>query len=140
METMANANKTPLKKLDFEYGFRPVYYFSRLTGFWPFSIIRHSDGTIQKARIGFFDILWSILLICLYLIFAFFAYEVLKVGRDKNEDNIRFYVYNVFKMGSVLFGIFGIILDMRNRNKLVDILRKFNTFDNEVSILFTDFS
>lgn len=136
MESLANAKNTQLRKFDFEYGFRPVYYFLRFTGLWPFSIIHHSNGKIQRARIGSTDILWLILITCLNLILAFFAIEILMSEQGIQEKRNQFILFSIFKMCSVLFEIFAIVLDIINRNKLVDILRKFNTFDNEVSIFF----
>lgn len=126
MEAWTNAKSTQSRKYNFEYAFRPIYYFSRLT------------GRIQKARIGFFDFLWSILVISLNLLFAFLAYGRMKVRREKNTIRIRSIVFNMFQIGSLLFGAIDIILDVINRQKLVDILRKFNEFDNEVRFPFTE--
>ena len=124
------------KYLNFEHGFRPAYYFSRFVGLWPFSIVHHSNGTIQRAWVGFFDGLWFIISICLKLALAFRACERLKTVREKPANRIRFIEDNTYDMSCFLVGVIATVLDMINRNKLVDILRKFNAFDNEVRFFF----
>lgn len=133
----ANANNARLRKFNFENVFRPVLQFLHIAGLWPFSIKHYSNGKIRRARVGFFDIAWSILILCFDLVIVFSTFKKLKSGRAKDENRIRFVVYNAFKMTFLLFGAFGILLDVINRNKLVDILQKFNTFDNEVRFIFT---
>lgn len=130
---MANANNIQLKQTNFESGFRPAYYFSRFAGLWPFSIMHHSNGKIHRARVGFFEILRSILAICLNLTLLLDVYIEVKAGREKNTIRIQFVMFNIFKMSSLLFCAIVIMLNMINRNKLIDILGKFTTFDNEVS-------
>lgn len=132
METLANARMIPLKKFSFEHAIRPVYYFSRLTGQWPFSVIHDSKGTLQRARVGFFDILWPILVICINLTLSLDSFDQLKEDQEKNVIRIRSAVEYLLDMCSFLFVAIGIVLGVINCNKLVDILRKFNAFDKEV--------
>lgn len=136
METLANAKIIPLRKLSFEYAIRPVYYFSRLTGQWPFSVIHDPNGTLQRARVGFFDILWPILMMCLNLILSLDSYDQLKGEQEKNVIRIRSAVEYLLDMCSFLFVAIGIVLGVINCNKIVDILRKFKAFDNEVRHFF----
>lgn len=139
MDTLADAANVHLNESNFEHAFRPIYYFSHLAGLWSFSIIRDSSGKIQRARMNFFAISWSILFICLNLTLAFSTYVKLKAGLEKIEDQLRFIVLNTFLMISLLCGVFGIVSDVVNRHNLVDILIKFNTFDSEVRLVFRDF-
>lgn len=133
METLANANNAQLRKFNFEYSFRPVYYFSRFAGLWPFSIIHDTNGKIQEIRFCFFDVLWSISVICLNLTLSFSTYKKLMSRREHRKNDIALVIFYVSKTTYLLIGVFGIVLDMFNRNKLVDILVKLNKFDNEVS-------
>lgn len=133
MDTLETPNNVSPKKLNFEHVFRPVYYFSRFAGLWPFSIIRSSNGSIQKARCGPCDILWLVLVVCFNLTLALDAYEQLKAEREEHEVRIRFVVDSIFEISSFLFITIGIVLDAINRNTLVLILKKFNTFDLMVS-------
>ena len=139
MDALVNEDSFLWKHSNFEHGFRPAYYFSRFAGLWPFSIIHHSNRPILRARIGFFDGLWFILSICLKLTLAFYAYEILKTGREKHTNRIIFIVDNMCDISCCLFGVIATVLDMINRNKLVDILQKFNAFDDEVRFLYTIF-
>lgn len=132
METLAGEEKVQMRKFNFEYAIRPIYYFSRLSGLWPFSIVRDSNGKIQRARIGFFDILWPILLICLHLKLSLEYYEDFRATVKNHVIRIRFVVFCILDMTSFLFITIEIVLNGINRNKLVDILGKFDTFGNEV--------
>lgn len=133
---MAKSKNAPLKKLNFEHAFRPIYYFTRIAGLWPFSIIHDSNGRIQKTRVGLSDILRSILVICMNLTLIFFTIK--KLNR-KYESSLPFAGLNMFKIVSLLTGTFQIVFDLINRKKLISILRKFSAFDNEVRRFFTDF-
>lgn len=134
MRTMATENqmKIQIKKFNFEHAIRPVYYFSRLTGQWPFSIIHNANGKIQRARVGFFEILWSILVICLNLTVSLDSYEDFKAEQEKHPIRIRFIVGDVLDMSSVLFITIGIVLGIINRKRLVNVLKKINAFDSKV--------
>lgn len=133
--TVAN-NSQRIKELNFEYGFRPVYNFSRLVGLWPFSIIHHSNGSILRASVSYFDGLRFISIVCLYLTLAYFSYEKLTAIQEKNEVYISHAVSYLFQISCFLYGICAIVLDTINRNKLVNILQKFIEFDKEVGFLF----
>lgn len=137
MDTLVDLSSAETKQSNFEHGFRPVYYVSRLAGLWPFSIRHNSDGTIQRAHISFFDGLWFAIAFCLNLTFTITACARLKTGIEANGNEkgtlqLRIIIYDVLQTTSLLFGTIGIVLDMINRNKLVDILEKIIQFDNEV--------
>lgn len=132
MASLASASTVPPKKLNFEYVFRPAYYYSRFAGIWTFSITHDSNGSIQRARVGFFDILWPIFVICSNSVLAFSAYQSFMAEREKYANTTRYIAENIFQMSCFLFVAIGIVLNVINRNRLVDILRRLNTFDNEV--------
>lgn len=133
MGTLVNTKNIQLRKLNFEHAIRPIYYSTRFAGLWPFTIVHDSNGNIQKARVGLSDVLWSILFICFHLTLAFYTYKKVKTTQLR-ENQLRFIVLNVFLLSSLLVGILGIIIDMINSEKIVDILRKFNAFDKEVRL------
>lgn len=127
----AKMEATP-RKFNFEYVFRPAYYYSRFAGLWTFSITHDSNGIIQSARLGFFDILWPIIVICLNLTLAFFANKSFVTKREKFPNSTRFIAENIFHISCFLFVIIGIVLNIVHRNRLMNVLRKLNTFDNDV--------
>lgn len=139
MEPLANAIVAPLKKLNFEYAFQPIYQFLRFIGLWPFSVIHYSNGKIHKARMRVFDVLRSTSIICLNLLLSVERYKHLRAGQAVQAMRIRFTAFNVFHRCSFLFTAIGSILNVVNRNRLVDLLKKFNTFDNEVRNVFFAF-
>lgn len=124
-----------IKKINFSYGIRPMYYFSRTVGLWPFSIISNSNGMIRRAQIGVCDIMWFLISICLFIwaIFIFFDQTYL---RDKRFGSVTLVGFLVFQTMSLGFGMFAIILDLFNRNKLIGILQQFTKFDKQVSCYF----
>lgn len=121
-------------KLSFEHAFRPVYNFTRIFGLWPFSFIQDSHGSIQRTRIKFLDILRSILKIILDLTLIFITYRTLTQETYLNDAHLA--MLNIYKISSLLTGIFGIAFHLIIRNELLGILVKFNTFENEVRGFF----
>lgn len=47
-----------LKKENFEYCFRPIYYFSRAYGQIPFTITYYKNGAIDGVKIYKRDYIW----------------------------------------------------------------------------------
>lgn len=122
-----------LQQLNFEYGFRPIYYFSRAVGLWPFSICHNSTGAVQSARIRRFDGVWFLVSMCFHMLALFYYYRNMVDLEDSNKTILTFSIlYSLFQTKALLIGAVGIILDMRNRHKLVNLLGKFIIFDNEV--------
>lgn len=119
----------------FEYAFQPIYYFSRIAGLWPFTIVLSSNGSVEKSRVRLFDVLWFFISIFVYLTALFYAYKDIK--DLKSADSITFTLFFMFKIISLLFGLCGVVLDMFNRNKLINILKKFAAFDDEVGCIFS---
>lgn len=133
MEALAHTN--------FEYGFRPIYYFSRIAGLWPFSFVHHLNGTIQNARISRLDGTWFFISVCLHLLAIFYSHLDLDLV-DKNDSNITTItfgtLYMLYRMISLLIGAVGIALDMINRHELANIMGKFIIFDNGVGYSIHD--
>lgn len=133
MEVLAHTKKGKQKIYNFEYGFRPIYYFSRFAGLWPFSIVHHSNGTIQNARISRLDGVWFSISMCFHLLAIFCSYLDSDDLNDTHATTVTFCIlYFLYRVQSLLIGVFGIILDMLNRHRLANILGGFIIFDNEV--------
>lgn len=125
-----------LKQHTFEYGFRPVYYFSRAVGLWPFSIHRNSSGTIQSARISALDGVWFSISMFIHVLAMYtFLKIMLDLESTNSKDKTIFafaMLYALFRILCLLIGAIGTVLDMVNRRKLTNILRKLIIFDKEV--------
>lgn len=118
-------------KLDFAYTFRPVYYFSRIFGFLPFTIVYNANGSIQGPKVRVFDITWFMLSIALYILSAFMHFR--SIENLKSQSFVLIVGdFLLLKLGLV-FCILVIVMDMCNRFKLVEILKQFNSFDDKVS-------
>lgn len=44
-------------------------------------------------------------------------------------------IFQISQIPPFLFGAVGIVLDLLNRNRIITILKDFNTFDTEVSMI-----
>lgn len=121
------------RNINFEYSIRPIYYFARAFGLLPFSVIRNSNGEIQKPHVGVINLLLFVISICWYLILAYSCYL-----------NVTFLLYNpktsfILVFGDYLLLIVGlisttlfIVMDMVNRTRLVDVLKRLTVFDQKV--------
>lgn len=120
-------------KADFVYSFKPIYYFSRVCGLMPFSIIYDSSHKIHKIKVCAFDVLWFVISIYLYLYVAFISYKEMTYPKSRNmPKNIMILGDSFILIFVLLFGAMNIIIDMCNRVKLSEILRMFTAFDEEV--------
>lgn len=126
-----------IRKFNFAYTFRPVYYFCRVFGLMPFKITYYSNGTIHGFEIATFDIIWFIMSMAFNLILVYYM-----VDNSEHVENLKSmsiilvggdFILQVFSM---IFDIIFIIMDMCISAKLVRILQKINAFDEEVSELF----
>lgn len=124
-------NDNPPGKLNWSFAFRPIYYFLRVYGFMPFTIVYDSIGEAQKTKVTLRDILWFLVSLCVYLL-AF------KGNSNWEETHTVLNVTPVIKFGgNILFGaetvfsIIGIIMDHYNKLKLIHMLQKFDQFDKK---------
>lgn len=125
-------NQAKVVQLDFAYTFRPIYYFSRIFGFLPFTIVYNSIGSIQAPKIRVFDMVWFFISIFFYALSIFIIY----LRRIKFPKNASFILINgdfLLLISGLIFSILVVVMDMCNRYKLVDILRNFNSFDEKAS-------
>lgn len=134
MRNLKNLLKAPPK--NDQHGFQSIYYFSRCVGLWPFTITYNSNGSIKEARICLFDWLWFWISNCLNLAALFCSYERQSYEQSSYEDYFWYLIYNSSEMPTLLYLTASITLDMFNRNKLVNILKKFIIFDRKVGLIY----
>lgn len=118
------------KEYDFAHSFRPVYYFSRVFGYMPYSVIFDSKVGIHRPSVRYFDILWFIIAILLYF----------STGIGSFALNISHSTLTVLSVGDqseiahIFLGVLLIVMDMCNRFKFVEIWNKFNKIDDMVCV------
>lgn len=122
------------KNINYLYSFRPIYYFSRFFGLMPFSIIYDSSGEVQRPIITIFDGLWFVISMCSYS-FAVFLSIRLKIMKQPSPTFVTI-LGNTFIMMTILYGVLAVAIDMCNRYKFIEIVKKFTGFDKEVGFLF----
>lgn len=123
--------ETSSKQPDFIYSFRPFYYFCRILGLMPFSIVYDSRKNTGKPKVFWFDGLWFAVSMCLYLSMTFISYRNLKIPQYSNASYILIIGDSFHKLSGLIFGALIIGMDMCNRFKLLKIWRKFIIFDKE---------
>lgn len=128
------------KNFNFIHSFRPIYRYSRVYGFMPFTIYYNSRGTIHGLKVETFDILWFGVSILVNLTLAFMiSKDTEYLHETKNGSIILMGGDYLLQISSMIFDAVFIATDLCIRYKLVDILRKINIFDEKVSQLFGKF-
>lgn len=120
-----NANKAQPEAFNFMKSFRPVYYFSRLIGLMPFTINCDSNGEVQRSAITKSDGVWLVISISIYSLIPFY----IKVVPGPVFVVILGHIFAIF--GSV-YSVLTIVVDMCNRSKFIEILRRITAFDKMV--------
>lgn len=116
-----------------QHGLQPIYYYSRCVGLWPFTITYNSDGSIKDACVDLFDCLWFLISICLHLTALYSSCDFVVHNRPFSEQNLFSHlIFFIHQIPPLLFGAVCIVLDMFNRNRLANIIKKFTIFDKEV--------
>lgn len=122
------------RKLDFLDSFRPIYLVSRVFGQMPFSIVSYPNGDIGGPKVGMLDGLWFAISLCLYTCGAYVAFTCQIYDQPMSKISMVLVIaYSVSFLLGLMLGYISIFLDMCNRCKLTNIVKKFTIFDQEVS-------
>lgn len=116
------------------HGFQTIYYFSRCVGLWPFTITYHPNGSIKGVCVHLFDKFWFLLSISVYLASLLYYYDRTKTQIHKQKNYLSTLLFATSQMPLLLFGAVGIVMDILNRHRLVNILQKFIIFDRKVCV------
>lgn len=119
------------QKHDFVYCFRPIYIVSRVFGLLPFSLTFHSNGEVQKPNVSKLDIVWFGISLS-FLLNAISMSIAIQKSSGKKGSLISILGDMWMLFAGLINGVLTIVLDMYNRHKFVDIIKKINTFDREV--------
>lgn len=121
------------KRLSFAHSFKPIYTLSRICGFMPFTIVLDSSGAIQTARVSVLDSLWFIIYIGTYLLSTLYYVTYIMSKQVESTFATLAYATRTIVIFRKLFNCVLITTDLCNRFKLVEILKKISTFDEQVS-------
>lgn len=126
-------------ELNFAYTFRPIYYFSRIFGLMPFTITYYPNGQVKGTKIGLFDAVWLGISIFAYFSAAYYTYLLMKVAKIPDVSPVFFYMSFTIQITRLFSGGVIVGLDLCNRNKLINILKKISSFDRTVCICIYNF-
>lgn len=123
----------------FTHVFRPIYYFNRLCGHMPFSIVQSlNDKFHHQSRVSVFDVLWFIISICIYTGLAscicWYLNRALSLYAVKPILYFLASTINGLRLINFLCGILMLSMDMCSRQRHVYIFNKFTAFDRKVSV------
>lgn len=124
------------KKNDLVKSLRSIYFFTRALGLLPFSIVTDSNGKVKKARLSTLDLLLFVVAMFIHVSMAVGFLQIPRIGpTDYNHMSYALVLGDsILILLGLIFGIMVRIMDMCNRFKLVDIVKKLAAFDKEVSI------
>lgn len=117
--------------MNFSYSFQPLYYFSRVFGMQPFTILRTPSGDISGQKISFMDFIWFLISTTVFVALAHYTSRSIPHFWD-HSSRVSLIGDQIVSTGGFLFSIVFICLDLFNRNRFIEILRKFDKFDKEV--------
>lgn len=115
------------------YSLRTIYYFSRFIGLLPFSIIRDRNGDVKEVRVSLFDFLWCSIAVCLYLSMAFICFQTMNLPKKANSTHILVLGDCIHCILGLINAAIMIVMDMCNRFRILNILKKFALFDKQVT-------
>lgn len=123
-------------KIDFAYSFRPIYYFSRVYGLMPFTITYNARGAINGLEVKMTDLFWFIATLTLNVAMTLMiSKDTLYLQDLKFLSNMLSGADYFLEIYCMIFNLLLIGMDMWMRTRLVDILQRITTFDEEVSHL-----
>ena len=117
------------------YSIRPIYYFSRAFGLFPFTVVTDTNGDVQGARVTLFDFLWFLISICLYLLMASYCFINIHRPQNPGESYILMLGDYALLIIGLIYGAVIIALDMYNHRTFIELMKNLMSFDDEVSIL-----
>lgn len=122
------------KIMNFGSVFRPLYFLSRIFGFASFSISTKSKGEIQNPKIYFYDGLWFLTVILMYLVFAYDTLNTFRTSKQflNQKTWVMVVCARLTEVLSFIHGILAIIMNVVNRFKLMNMVKMYNRFDKEV--------
>lgn len=106
-----------------------MYVVARCFGYWPFSVNRRSKSRCSQIRITRIDLAWFVGAIILHTLFHWLA--VMGQAIDENQSYAEMTTEQIFKISGLVVTVMSIVMDMRNRHLLWDIILKFNKFDEQ---------
>lgn len=127
-------NEIPVKRINFLYIFRPIYYFSRISGLMPFSITYGANGEVQRPKITILDGIWFVISIFVNSLQVYLTLRVMFV--KQTSPTFVMILGNTFLLMTTIYGVGAVAMDMCNRFKFIEILKSLAIFDNQVSGLF----
>lgn len=119
------------------FSFRPIYYFSRLFGFFPFSIVYDTNGEILRSKVRVIDgVLFAALI---FLHFASASYYHMRPSMRSPIPHV-FGIANKITYQMIHYhNVIIITMNMYNRQKIINIIKSFNIIDKKVTTILMHF-
>lgn len=109
----------------------PIYVISRIFGFLPFSLAYDRKLRTTIVRVTVFDIIWLCLSLLLHIFFFIFNW-IADQQSQVTDSRILIISGRLTLWGGFFMAIFAMLMDLLNRNRIWEIIVKFNEFDEEI--------
>lgn len=122
------ARKLRKMEINFYDAIRPAIIVSRIFALLPYTI----SGNIERATVGVFNAIYCVVSIAVILAFSF----LVLFSSDTNfyQDSATLFVTDwLFAIYALIMWLVLVVLDMLNRNRLVEVIKEIVNFDNNVS-------
>lgn len=117
---------------NFLNSFRLIYFISRVFCFIPFSIIRDLNGNIVTSKIRVFDGVLFMAFITLHFVTSVYYYMIPVRQLLGISQVLKFHRILPISIHNNIVMI--LIMNMYNRQKIINIIKMFNIIDEEVTI------
>lgn len=110
---------------------RWVYVFSRVFGFFPFSVVYDKKRQSSKVQVAIWDAAWFIIAILIYV--GIVAHSYCHEYNELPKSFIQRLTAFLTLTASCAIAIYGNLMDMVNRKDIWKIITNFHEFDEMVS-------
>lgn len=125
-------SRSPSRPKHFYYSVRPIVVVSRCYGLNPFSYETNVYGEVHRIKITFSDSVWFIVAVGMYL-------SVAIILSTQTHFPAEFKSVFLLVLGDRMLAVHGlvmcavsIIMDMMNRDRILQNVQRFQAFDTEV--------
>lgn len=128
-----------LNRRSFVHSFRPIYYWSRVFGLMPFSIIYDPNGDVEKPRVRAIDGLLFAVFIVVRLWFSVNSLRKIHISSSSDVPWVLSVGGYTLLTLNLTCGALMTVMNMYNRHKIVNILKMFSTIDKQVkNLIFSE--
>lgn len=123
----------PIKRnYSYSYSIRPIYYIFRVFYLIPFTIVQDTNGNVVSSKVRLIDGVLFATFIMLHLNFLHYHY-MKPIVQSSDIPHVLTYGDKILPILVHTHNIIIIIMNMYNRERIINIIKMFDTIDKEVN-------